>query len=157
MSSTEVHVCPHCNSQSNIYWHKVTPGIVRALIKVRRAVIAKGDYSIHNRKDMDGTPYELTKNEYGNFTMLRYHGLVARDKDAGAGNWILTHRGAQFLRSEIRVPMKVKVLNNTVIDHDDVYVSIEDVLGSGDPAFIEIEQLEREHVPLDVAQVSLPI
>jgi hypothetical protein len=151
--SAETYTCPHCGAQSYAYWHAVTPGIVNALIKMKRAVIAKGTNSVHNRKDMDGRPFELTKSEAANWTMLRYHGLVAKDKDAGRGYWLLTHRGAEFLKGNLAVPARVKTLNNHVIDHDDEYVSIQDVLGTL-PYFETLETLEREAVGVN-PQLSL--
>lgn len=151
--SAETYVCPHCHAQSYAYWHAVTPGIVNALVKFRRAGIAKGTYSLHNRKDLDGTPWELTKTEAANWTMLRYHGLVAKDKEAGRGYWILTQRGAEFLKGNLSIPARVKVLNNHVIDHSDEYVSVKDVLGTL-PYFETYEKLEREPVGVN-PQLSL--
>lgn len=149
---SEVHRCPHCGSQSSIYYHRISPGIVHALIKFRQACAANHTYSIHNRKDMDGTAYELTKTEAANFTMLRYHGLVAKDKARGAGYWILTTRGRQFLDGIISLPNRVKVLNNRVQHdwYDDEYVTVTDVLKERPPAFDPIERIEREPVKLDV-------
>lgn len=140
---SELYVCEHCGAQSYSYWHPITSGLVNALVKFRRAVIAKGDNSVHTRKDMDGTPNELEKSEYANWTMLRYHGLVAKDKGAGRGYWLLTHRGAEFLKGNLAVPARVKVLNNHIVDRDQQYVSIRDVLGTV-PYFETIETLERE-------------
>ena len=40
---SEKHYCTHCGSQSNIYYHRVSPGIVDALIKFKRAVLKKGE------------------------------------------------------------------------------------------------------------------
>lgn len=151
---SEVYECPTCHHSSNVYWHRVTPGIVGALIKVKQAVIAKGEYSIHNRKDMDGTPYELTKNEAANFTMLRYHGLVAHDKERGAGYWILTHRGSEFLKGNIAIPRRVQVMNNRVIDREDEQVTIKDVYGQV-PYFDDIDTIERERQSLELTQTGL--
>lgn len=150
---SELHICELCHAQSYAYWHPLTAGVVNALVKFRRAVIAKGVNSVHTRKDMDGTPNELEKGEYANWTLLRYHGLVAKDKDAGRGYWLLTHRGAEFLKGNLAVPARVKTLNNHVIDHDPEHVSVRDVLGSL-PYFPEIETLEREAVGMN-PQLSL--
>lgn len=155
MSAKEARTCPTCGHEATAYWHPVTKGLVQALIKVRRAVIAKGDYSIHTSRDMNGTPYELTKMEYSNFTKLRYHGLVAKDDSKGKGYWILTRRGAKFLKGEISIPEKVKTLNNEVLDRSLGRVNVKDVLAGDVLMWVEIENLEREAQPLDVAQPRL--
>ena len=156
MSARETHTCPECGQQSYVYWFTLTPGLVGALVKLKRAVIDKGENSVHTRKDMDGTPNELTKNEYGNFTRLRFHGLVAKDDDAGRGYWLLTKRGNAFLKGQESVPRRVQTLNNKVIGHDEVWVTIEEVMGST-PYFEDIETTEREAVPIELAQGSLPL
>lgn len=150
--SADIHHCPTCHAQSFKYWHRLTPGIVYALVKFKRAVIAKGENSVHTRKDMDGTANELTKGEYANWTLLRYHALVAKDDKAGAGYWLLTARGNAFLKGLEAVPQRVQTLNNHVIDHDDVHVTIDQVIGS--TPFFE-EEREREPIALDGGQVAL--
>ena len=106
---SEVYICPHCRAQSYSYYHAVTPGIVNALVKFRRAVIAKDTNSVHTRKDMDGTPNELSKGEYGNWTMLRYHGLVAKDRPAGRG--YQNESGSTYFRAKsIRPPWPCRAL-----------------------------------------------
>ena len=153
--SNEIYECPTCHHSSNAYWHGLTPGVVNALIKFKRAVLANGN-SIHLLKDMEGKPYELTRHEWNNFTKLRFHGLAVRDDNAGAGYWLLTRRGNDFLKGQIDVPAKVKTMNNHVIDHSSTYVTIEQVLGSK-PYFEEVDTLERESLPLDLAQGQLAL
>lgn len=150
---TEVFDCPTCHHTSNAYWHRLSPGVVTALVKFKHAVIAKGENSVHLLKDMDGTDNELTRHEWNNFTKLRFHGLAVRDKQAGAGYWLLTSRGNKFLRGELSVSLKVKTLNNHVIDHDELMVSVSDVMGST-PYFDDIKSVERERLPLEVDQAS---
>lgn len=154
--SHDTYVCPDCGAQSSLYWHSITPGLVTALIKVKHAVLAKGVNSIHTRKDMDGTPQELSKGEYGNFTRLRFHGLVAKDDDAGSGYWLLTKRGNAFLKGLEDIPSKVQTLNNRVTDHSETYVNVLDVMGS-QPWFEDINDTERERVPVDVPQTELAL
>lgn len=131
-------------------WHGLTPGIVQGLIKFRRAWLAAGrPHSLHNRKDLDGTPYELTKTEYGNWTCLRFHGLIAKDKDAGRGYWIITRRGHAFLKGLESIPNRVQTRNNEVMhDHGEtlVYVTVEDVMQTW-PPFERIEDFERVPEP----------
>lgn len=154
---SEVYSCPTCHTKSTAYYQRLSPGIVRALIKFKRAVIDKGENSVHLYKDMDGTDNQLTTSEHMNFSKLRQHGLVAKVKVDGQvqrGYWLLTQRGAAFLRGELSVPIKVKTLNNHVIDHDPVHVNIMEVLGSR-PIFDDITEIESERHPLDLAQMRL--
>lgn len=137
--------CLHCGNSFPIYSHNITSGIIAALIKVRRAVEAKGVNDIHNRKDMDCTPYELTKTEAANFTMLRYHGLVAKVMDDSgkhlAGRWLITRRGGAFLRGEQSIPRTVMVQNNRVVGHGQERVYISDIVGTT-PRFTPLVDLD---------------
>ena len=119
--------CDHCGAPLRKYWHTLTPGMVSALTKFRRAVHQKNANSIHLRHDMDGTDFELERDEWTNFTKLRYHGLAVHHKDAGKGYWLLTKRGAAFLRNELAVPKRVQTFRNSVIDHDPNKVMIGDI------------------------------
>lgn len=146
--SAELHVCPTCHQQSFIYRHGISKGMVSALSKFKKAVLVKGENSVHTRRDMDGTDYELTKGEYANWTMLRYHGLVAKDDDAGKGYWLLTRRGNQWLKGEVAIPRYVFVLNNEVQGSGPELVSAREIVRADLPIWFEIEDLEREAVPL---------
>ena len=156
--SAEIYVCDHCGSKSTIYTHSLGKGLVLALLKFKRAVMDHDRNSIHTQRDMNGRPYELSKTEYANWTMLRYHGLVTHDDNKGKGFWILTRRGNAFIKGE-PVPAKTRVLNNEV-QHDrepdgQYDVTITELLTHDSrPYFTEIERLERERVPLEVAQTG---
>lgn len=111
---------------SKIHWKRISKGNVGALIIMRRAIGQLQRNDIHIAQDI-----ELTYSERANFSTLRQHGLVAHIKDDGArqsGRWLLTKRGAQFLRGEIAIPQRVAVMNNRVIDHDPVHVTVEEVM-----------------------------
>ena len=148
----EAHVCPTCHHEATAYWHRLTPGLVNALLKLREAVKEQG----HNHIDIHNE-MTLTTTEAMNWTKLRFHGLVAKYREDGEvqrGQWVLTSRGAAFLRGELRVPAKVKTLNNCVIDHDEQDVSMRDVYGSV-PYFEDIDTIEREVMPLNLTQTGL--
>lgn len=158
---SEVYDCPTCHHHSTIYTHTLSPGLVRMLLKFRRATIELGSLSLHPVKDLDGTPYELTKNERGNWTMLRYHGLVAKDDKRGKGYWTWRHRATDFMHGE-SIPAKTRVLNNEVL-HDrepdgQYWVTIDELLNDASrPYFIEIEALDREPLPIDTVQTGLDL
>lgn len=157
MSARELHHCPTCHAQSYTYWHALTPGLVAGLIKLRQAwLAAERPQSLHVRKDLDNTPWELTKGEAANWTKLRFHGLIAKDKDAGAGYWLITRRGHAFLRGAETVPSKVQTLNNHVVGHSELFLSIEDVMGSR-PYFEDIATIERSAIELEGGQLGLAL
>jgi hypothetical protein len=155
MSATETHLCPHCGSTSNKYWHRLSPGLVGTLIKIRGAVGAKRVNSVHLQRDLAGR-FELTKTEYNNAQKLRFHGLIAHDREAGRGYWLLTKRGRKFLDGEITLPASVQTLNNRVVAYDELYVGVTDVMDTK-PTFDDYSfwHITKEPVALDMAQVEL--
>ncbi len=107
--------------------HRLLSGHVSALMKLRKAVLHYGRNEIHIRKQMAdclGAPFQLTKDEWSNFTKLRYHGLAA--KTERRGYWLLTKRGGQFLRGEISIPETVITFANHVAGHDgpDIHIKV---------------------------------
>lgn len=149
---SELYECPHCHGSATMYWHRLTPGLVNALVKLRAAVHE------HQRNNIDiHHEMELTTTEAMNWTKLRFHGLVAKYKVDGQvqrGQWVLTKRGAQFLRGQLTVPARVKTLNNHVIGRDTETLTIKDVLGHT-PKFEDFHTIEREAVRLELTQASL--
>lgn len=149
--SSELYVCPTCHGHSNMTWHRLTPGLVQALVKVRKAVI-KNEYNCVKLAEIG-----LSTTERMNFSKLRQHGLVAKyrlDGEVKRGYWVLTNRGASFLRGELAVPARVQTLNNHVVDHERDEVTITDVLGSV-PQWEEFATIKREAVPLELTQAGL--
>ena len=153
--ATETYNCPTCHHTSNIFKHRLSAGIVGGLIKLKRAVIETNQNDIHLIEDMKGRN-ELTRNEWTNFSKLRFHALVAHVTDEEGkrvqGRWLLTKRGNQFLRGEIDVPQYVRTMNNHVIhdEHDAEipYVMIEQIMGTT-PVFDDINTIEKERQPLE--------
>lgn len=93
---------------------RLSPGLVRTLIKFKEAVERYNKNDIHLQREAD-----LTKNEYNNFQKLRYHGLVHKvrngEKGYHSGRWLITRLGGQFLRCEVGVCRDVYVLDNQVV------------------------------------------
>jgi hypothetical protein len=118
--------CEHCGASLKKFWHRLTPGLVRALIKFRRAVHEKNRNSLHLYQDLTGEN-QLTTAEQMNWTKLRFHGLVAKAKEEK--HWLITKRGAQFLNGEIEVPKRVQTFRNRVVAHDAEMVFIKNVIG----------------------------
>jgi hypothetical protein len=94
-------------------------------MKLRKAVLHYGRNEIHIRKHMAdclGAPFQLSKDEWSNFTKLRYHGLAA--KCDRRGYWLLTKRGSDFLKGEVSIPQTVVTFANRVAGHDGTLIHI---------------------------------
>lgn len=74
---------------------------------------------------------ELDHSGYGNFQKLRFHALIAKYKKDGRwvrGTWLLTKRGAEFLKGKVEIPAKVQTFRNKVVGHDPRLVSVKDII-----------------------------
>lgn len=112
----------------NIFTHNLTPGLVDTLRQFGLAVRNKGRYKIHIRNDMT-----LGITENNNFQKLKHWGLVAKYKENGvhiAGYWVLTRRGAAFLRNEIDMPKKVTTQSNHKIGESEERIMIADTFSN---------------------------
>lgn len=144
----EIKTCEHCGASLRKNWHKLTPLLVTALLKFHRAVKRRGENKVHYIHDMTDEPLTISENK--NWSKLRFHGLIAKYRENGkhkSGYWVLTRRGAQFLRGEIRVPYEVLTFRNRVENHSLETVSIEDVWG-GRPYVEQIDDIEYETAEL---------
>lgn len=121
--------CIHCGATTKSYNHRLTPGLVKALVKAARAVRQHGRNKFHLYHDLTGEN-ELTTTEQMNWTKLRFHALVAKYKENGQwvrGYWVLTHRAIAFLRGDIAIPKSVETYRNAVVDHSTELVKVTDV------------------------------
>lgn len=141
--------CEHCGANLKKWWHTLTPGLVRDLVKLRMAIHSKGENDIHIAQEMG-----LTKSEYNNFQKLRYFGLVAKVRVEGKrnqGRWLLTHRGALFLDGKISVPSKVQTFRNRISDRTGEFIKISDIYKSFElPNFQNIDDFEFELYKPDI-------
>ena len=116
--------CDHCGAALKKYWHSLTPGLVKILVKCY--MYASTHSNLFKMKDL-----ELDHSEYGNFQKLRFHGLIAKHKVDGEVEervWLITHRGADFLKGLIQIPERVQTFRNRVVDHDGELVTVTDVM-----------------------------
>ena len=119
------HRCPTCGANMEAFWHSISPGLTKVLIKAYVYVSAHGE-NVFNPHDIN-----LSNYEYSNYQKLRFHGLIARYKQDGKvikGKWLITSRGGDYLKGQLLVPAKVKTLRNKVIDHSPEMVSIGEVM-----------------------------
>lgn len=130
----EHHHCPACKRQARVYTFTLNKNMVHILQKIYGAICLKGKNDIHLDHDTEHTEFEMPYSQRSNVSILRFHGLVAKVKENGkhkAGHWLITKRGAGFLRGEIAVPKKTKTLFNRVLERDDdvEMVTFKDVMG----------------------------
>ena len=118
-------LCEFCGASLKKYWHSITPGLVKVLSKCY-AQVCKKQQNIFMMKDLD-----LGHSEYGNFQKLRFHGLIAKLREDGQiqeREWLITHRGADFLKGLVQIPARVQTFRNRVVSHDEQMVTINDVM-----------------------------
>lgn len=133
--------CPHCGASMKMYWHKITPGMTRALAKMRKAVSIKGENDIR----IDKLPKSIALNhvERCNWQKLRIHGLVARVKEDGQvkrGRWLITNKGYDYLYG-MAIHESVQSFRNKVVDHSPEMVTISEVMHS-DPYWQSIDDFK---------------
>lgn len=111
-----------CCGQALSYLLPIDWGTAVIVKAVAAAVRRKGINIIHPTKEMEVPANEwnyqraitegvLTSIQIGNFTRARVHGLIAK-YEAEPGNWVLTTKGAQFLR-HARIPRLAEVAKTT--------------------------------------------
>jgi hypothetical protein len=105
----EAEICNSCG-QAETYLLPIDWGTALIVKAVAAAVRRKGQNIIHPTKEMEVPATEwtyqraitegvLTSSQIGNLTRARVHGLIAREKRE-PGNWLLTRKGAAFLRGD---------------------------------------------------------
>ena len=137
--------CPHCSAPMEGRWERLTPGLVKTLVKFKQAVIYAGQNSL----SPNNMP-NLSHSEKANFQKLRFHALVAKVKVEGRhaeGLWLLTHRGSQFLLGNLAVPRRVFVFRNEVKEHDQDVVTVGQIMRSGIPTFDGVFDFEYAAMP----------
>jgi len=123
-------LCPHCGARRRAYWHELSPVLVSALLKFYQAIYYYRKNELHIRDELKrpGSPFTLTDDEWTNFTKLRFHALVAKARNKNGshkhGYWVMTMRGAKFLKGKAWVPRKVQTYRNRVVGHSEDLVSI---------------------------------
>jgi hypothetical protein len=138
--------CNYCGSSLVARWEYITKGQLKLLIKLHQAVKTKKINSIHLQKDI-----ELTKNEYANFQKLRYNGLAAHSQDTGC--WLITRRGAAFLKQEIDLPKGVLIFHNRIQKYHTNRVYFIDILNNEEPYWFTKEDFDYETI--DVVDFEL--
>lgn len=115
-------VCECCQLTKN-YLIGIDKGSIEIVKAISRAIGDKGINLVHANKELIEKKY-LTPLQRGNMSRPRAHGLIAMAHGEGMkGNYLLTSKGAKFLRGEIRIP-KYAIMNK-VTSHQDGYFESE--------------------------------
>lgn len=138
--------CPHCGASMRKNWYELTAGHVNALIKIHARVIEKGENKVSVPKEVP-----MTKVEYTVYQKLHFHALIAKVRENGRtkkGWYLITRRGADFLRGNIQIPDAVQSFRDHITAYSDNYVTVTDVLQStpywGDYENIRYEIAEND-------------
>lgn len=140
--------CPTCGASIKKNWYFLTAGHGFALLKIYRAVIEKGENKINVPKEV-----KMDKVEYTVYQKLHMHALTAKVKENGQtkkGWYLITKRGADFIRGEISVPEAVQSFRNRIVGHSQNYITITDLLHQtpywGDYNNMQYEIAENEEL-----------
>lgn len=105
-------VCDHCG-QTTDYHIKLDRGSALIVLAIYSAVRAKNENRVHLRNEMEvskgtygGNYMGMVRDGYMTSVMIdnvlrpKYHGLVAQVEGGGQGEYLITPKGARFLRGE---------------------------------------------------------
>jgi hypothetical protein len=134
MTQTHLDNCPTCGQSRAATWYKLGPQHVGSLAKLHLAILHYGRNDIHIKeemKDANGAPFQLTDNEWTNFSYLRTFGLVhhADREHARSGRWLMTKLGAEFLKGTNFIPARKLVFNGEIIERDPRLVHVTEFRG----------------------------
>lgn len=121
----EHQTCETCGASLKEYWHSMTVGLVKTLVKCYEHV-CRTNCNVFKMNDL-----KLDHSEYGNFNKLRFHGLIAKyrvDGEVQNREWVITRRGVAFLKGELQIPLRVKTFRNRVVDHDEEMVTVTNIM-----------------------------
>jgi hypothetical protein len=141
MQKKEKTLCACCGASMEIHKQRLTKGLIVSLLKFRNAVFETNCNEIHVQKAL-----KFTNNEYCNFQKMRYHGLIAKVKESKGkrknGYWLLTRRGGQFCKGEIKIPFIVYTFRNKINSKSEKIVGIQDILKSDTNYWDKIEDFK---------------
>lgn len=114
--------CPTCGAKTVEYRHRLSLGIVGALVKLyEKAGIAPFQISI----------LDLSHSQMANFQKLRYWGLVQKSSDTGdrkGGFWAVTPLGGEFVLGKKRIREIALTYRATVQGTDGKAVAIFEII-----------------------------
>lgn len=124
-----------CCGQTTDYEIKVDKGTATIVLAVYNAVRRLDRNQVHLTKDMEARAEDfesyqhmvsegfMTSNMADNVLRAKYHGLVAQVEGGGRGEYLITRKGAEFLRGKAiprtAIVDKVSHSKKTYLDLDD--------------------------------------
>ena len=134
----EVRYCEACGGKLVRYWHRLTRGLVRALLNF--AEFGPGEHKLLHKGNTKG---RLTYSQTCNFQKLQYFDLVEkRGEGPHSGLWAITELGWRFIAGAVRVPSSVCTFRADVVEVGDDYVGIRSV--KHDPYFLKFDDYVAE-------------
>jgi len=130
-------------------WEKLTPGLVKALLKFYAVICSKGVNDAHILRECG-----LSISEANNFQKLRYFALV-RKIDGNSGHWMLTWQGRDFIRSGYTPHERVLVLHNRIQERSVRRVSIGQVLRANEPDWLRRDDFIESRPAEAVEQIAM--
>ena len=131
--------CETCGANTVEYKFHLGAGLKRALVQLYKA----GTGEVH-RTDM-----KHINNDFGNFTKLKFFGLVEpvynKDGTRKGGTWRITQLGIDFLMGKVPVNKYVWTYRNSFLRFDGPLIYVHQVGGK----YPEKEQYIKESVPHD--------
>lgn len=127
--------CLCCGAKVTKYWYKMTAGLADILIIMLKRVRETNNNHVKLRDLYDVlTPYQTTQ-----MSKLRFHGLIAKHRDADGRHdgWLLTKRAGLWLKNEQRIPLRVQVYRNHITEKSKETVSAYDIIGADKKEYLE--------------------
>lgn len=113
----------------------MTPGLADILIVMLKRVRETDKNHIKLRELYDVlTPYQTTQ-----MSKLRFHGLIAKHRDADGRHdgWLLTKRAGLWLSNQQAIPLRVQVYRNHITDKSVETVKAYDIIGADKKEYLE--------------------
>lgn len=130
MDKTAAKKCLCCTANMRRSRHNLGRIQVETLQKCLEIISQKNENMLL-RKEFKNT---VDADEDGNWTKLRFLGLVAkyRDKEGNhpQGAWVITRRGFNFMYGKEQVPSYVITFRNKIVERSPDFISVTDVMGS---------------------------
>jgi hypothetical protein len=157
-------VCPHCQQTTN-YEARLDKGTANIVLSIWYAIrrLQRNRVHLHNDMECMSKTYpdynaivqsgRMTSKMINNIFKARYHGLVARAGDKGDGEFLLTPKGAGFVRGKpvaLRaIADKLTHTNAGYINPETETVTINKLLRKETPwwdlSVFEYEPVEKEN------------
>lgn len=116
--------CPHCDAPLRKHRHRLTPGLVKTLLKIVEYIHRRSEAGVQmpNRFKIGDKDLALTISEAGNVYKLKHFNLIHAEKDADGKKdayWFVTRNAGKFLRGESPRPAAAETYRGQKISNDD--------------------------------------